>query len=416
MLERKLHRGAFAALALLLSLATPMTSFADLVTDWNGVAAATINQPASPSGATPEERRPVYTLDLASVHVAIYDAVNAIVRTHEPYAVASVQTPTAGASLEAAVSAAAQGVLAALFPSRSAIYQPFYASSLAVIPDGDPKSRGLAIGGEVAAQIVSLRANDGRFTNVSTQPGSAPGDFRGTNPINAFMPFVTPFALASASQFRADGPPDLTSATYAEDVNEVQALGGAVSALRTPEQLEAARFHTEPPPAFWARNLSRFAGRDIVETARIQAILWVAEADAILACFESKYAYDFWRPQSAIPLADEDGNAATTADPAWRPVLPTPNHPEYPAAHGCGMGAAAEVLRQVYGTKKLSIRLDSTVTGTVRAFESTDAMVKDVQDARVWGGMHFRTSTVHGAVLGRKVAKWVTQNYFRPLR
>jgi hypothetical protein len=289
---------------------------------------------------------------------------------------------------------------------------------VATLTPGDATTRGLQIGQQVAVQIVALRANDGRLTQVTYTPTSLPGRFRGTNPINTFVPFVRPFTLQSADQFRADGPPPLTSVEYAADVNEVKALGAATNSVRTPEQTEIARFHTEPPPAFWPRNLRIFATADrgIAENARTMAALWTAHADATIACFETKYHFDFWRPFTAIQLADTDGNAATVPDPSWAPVVPTPNHPEYPAAHSCAGGATAEVLQQVFGTKKLAFNWSSRVAGTIpHHFDSTDGIGKEIQLARIAGGMHFRTSTVHGEVLGMKVGKWVLRNHFQPV-
>lgn len=392
-----------------------ITPGSDVIAYWNQIAASTISVAPAATG-TPEERRPVYNLDLATVQVAVFDAVNAIDGSYRRFA-AQPTTATAGASLEAAAAGAAYHVLKGLFPNRTAQYQAAYDSYVAALPDGDAKTRGLQIGQEVAVQIVALRANDGRFTPVTYSPTSLPGRFRGTNPVNAFLPFVRPFTLHSASQFRADGPPPLASVEYAEDFNETKALGALNSTVRTAEQTEIARFHTEPPPAFWPRNLRIFATADrgIVDNARTLAALWTAQADALIACFESKYHFDAWRPFSAIQLADTDGNAATDADPSWTPVVPTPNHPEYPAAHSCGTGAAAEVLLQVFDTKKLSFQWTSNVTGTTHHFDSTDDMSKEVQLARIAGGMHFRTSTVHGEVLGKKVGKWILKNHFQPV-
>jgi hypothetical protein len=392
-----------------------ITPGSDVIAFFSEIAANTINVPPAATG-TPEERRPVYNLDLATVHVAMFDAVNAIDGSYRSFA-AQPKTATAGASLEAAAAAAAYHTLRGLFPNRTAQYQAAYDNFVAALPDGDATTRGLQIGQEVAVQIVALRADDGRLTPVTYTPTNLPGRFRGTNPVNPWMPFVRPFTLQSASQFRADGPPPLTSVEYAEDVNETMALGAAGSTVRTPAQTEVARFYTEPPPPFWERNLRIFATADrgVAENARNLAAIWTVQADALIACFETKYHFDAWRPSSAIPLADTDGNAATVADPAWTPFMPTPNHPEYPAAHSCGHGAAAESLEQAFGTKRLSFEWTSTVTGTKRHFESTDDLVKDVQIARIAGGMHFRTSTVHGAVLGMKVGKWVMKNHFQPV-
>ena len=386
----------------------------DVIAYWNSVAASTVNVPPAASG-TPEERRPNYAFDLATVHIAMFDAVNAIDGSYRRFA-AQPKTATEGASLEAAAASAAYHTLQGLFPNRAAQYQGAYDSFIATLPDGEAKTRGLQIGQEVAVQIVALRAVDGRFTPVTYSPTSLPGRFRGTNPVNTYVPFIRPFTLQSADQFRADGPPPLTSVEYAADFNETRALGAANSTVRTPEQTEIARFHTEPPPLFWPRNLRTFAAADrsIAENARTMAALWTAHADAILACFESKYHFDSWRPFSAIALADTDGNSATELDVTWTPVVPTPNHPEYPAAHSCGSGAVAEVLQQVFGTRKLAFDWSSSVTGTTHHFNSTDDFVKEVQLARIAGGMHFRTSTVHGDVLGMKVGKWVLKNHFQP--
>jgi hypothetical protein len=389
----------------------------DVIAFWSQIAGNTVNAAPAPTDSTPEERRPIYNVDLATVHVAMFDAVNAIDGSYKRFA-AQPTTDTAGASLDAAAAAAAYYTLKGLFPNRSAQYQAAYDGYVAGLPDGDAKARGLQIGQEVAAQIVALRANDGRFTAVTYTPTSLPGRFRGTNPVSPFLPYVRPFTMQSASQFRADGPPPITSVEYAEDFNETKALGAASSSVRTAEQTEIARFHTEAPPRFWARNLRIFAtaDRSVAENARTMAVLWTSQADGLIACFESKYHFDFWRPTSAIQLADTDGNAATAPDPTWTPVVPTPNHPEYPAAHGCGTGGVAEALEQVFGTKKLSFDFTSTVTGTTHHFESTDDFFKEVQIARIAGGMHFRTSTVHGGVLGSKVSRWIVKNHFQPVK
>jgi hypothetical protein len=203
---------------------------------------------------------------------------------------------------------------------------------------------------------------------------------------------------------------------YANDVAETQALGSASSTTRTAEQTEKARFNTEPPPTFWPRNLRIFAMTtgSLTEHARLLAMLWTAHADASNACFESKYWYNAWRPFSAIQLADTDGNAATTADPAWTPVVPTPNHPEYPAAHSCVAGATAAVLRAYYGTDEIRFEFDSTVTHTRLRFDTAQALVDDLALARIAGGMHFRSATTAGTALGVSVGNWVATHAFQP--
>lgn len=386
----------------------------NVVSIWRDVAFATTSVPSSPTGATLEER--IAGPDGLTVQLAIYDAIMSIEGTHALYA-AKPTTPTAGASQEAAATEAAYRVLKALFPSRGDKYQAAYDDGMAAIPAGDAKDRGIAIGAEVAQNLLTLRANDGRDVALPPYvPGTLPGEFRGNNPVNRNGPYIRPFALKTVSQFRPDGPPALTSERYARDLNEVKALAGSTSTLRTAHQTEVARFYTEPPGAYYLRNLRQFAmaSPNLADNARLIALLMLTSQDALAACFEAKYTYNFWRPQSAIPLADTDGNPDTVADPTWTPFVPTPNHPEYPAAHGCNDGQVAEALRQFYGTKRVSFSFDSTVTGTTHHFESTSELVDEVIDARVWGGMHYRFSGEVGTRLGKQVTRWIAHHYFEP--
>lgn len=386
------------------------------VSVWHEIATTTINGPPAATG-TPEERQPNFAFDMATLHVAMYEAINAITQTHQPYAIRPT-TASAGASMDAAASAAAYGVLKGLFPARSIVYQGTHNFLLATIPEGDAKARGIAVGAEVALGILALRASDGRDTPLPPYiPGTAPGKFRGINPIFRSFAFVKPFAITSAAQFRVAGPPALDSAAYATDFNETRTAGGAVSSLRSAAQTEAARFHTEPPPTAWSRNSRQFATSqaNLADNARLMALLWVAQADALIACFESKYHFEFWRPTSAIALADSVANAATAVDANWTPLVPTPNHPEYPAAHLCQSAAAVEAVRSFFGTNQVRFNLDSTVPGTVvHRFTTTDEVVNEIQAARIHGGMHFRTATEHGAALGVKVARWVAAHHFQP--
>jgi len=388
----------------------------NLVSRWHEVATATINVPATPTGATPEER--VGGPDIATLQVAVYDATMAIAGTHKPFATTPV-APAGGASMEAAINEAAYRVLLGLFPSRTDKYQAMYDTEMAKIVDGPAKILGIALGAEVAGATLALRANDGR--SVALPPfvaGTGPGEFQPSNPnlVNRVSPYIRPFVLSGVDQFRPDPPPALTSALYATDLNEVKAYGGAVSALRTPEQLEIARFNTESPAVQAPRNLRRLATtqESLAENARLLAMLTVASADASLACFDAKYTYLFWRPRTAIPQADLDGNPATEVDAGWLPVVPTPNHPEYPAAHACALSSISETLRGFFGTKKVAFDWDSTVTATTRHYATTDEFIREGMDARVWGGMHFRNSTEVGAHIGRKTAQWMMRDHFQP--
>jgi len=390
------------------------------VSVWSEIGFATSNAPASLAGATPEERVGASSIDLTTLHLAIYDAVIAIAGTHQAFAVRPT-TATAGASMDAAVIEAAYRVLKGLFPSRGSFYEAAYTTGIGAVPDGDAKTRGMAIGAEVAAGMLALRANDGRETVLPPYvSGTAPGQFRSANanPVGRLNQYIRPFTTTSHAQFRAGPPPALGSALYAADLNEVKAIASITSTVRTAEQTEVARFFIEPPPPWQWRNRNRFAtaSDNLAENARLMALIYVASADALGACFETKYHYEYWRPTSAIRLADTDDNAATEPDAAWTPHVPTPNHPEYPAAHGCDDGATAEVVRGFYGTKKVHFTFDSTVAGTVpHVYHSTDDLVHDSRNGRVWGGMHFRNSTIVGAELGKDVAKWVAKNHFRPV-
>lgn len=381
------------------------------VATWDEVAAATAGMPPAPNGATPEERRP--GPDVATVHVAMHDAIVAVTGSHRPFAVRA-RTPAAGASADAAANEAAYRVLLGLFPSRTDKYRPTYEQAMAAIPAGDAKARGSAVGTEVAAKVLALRANDGRSADLAPYvPGSGIGQFRGTNPINRLGPLIRPFAVGDFASFNLPGPPALTSAAYARDFAELVAYGGASSTQRSAEQLEIARFHTEPPGTLWSRNLRRFATSQptLADNAHLMTRIWVSYQDAVGACFAAKYRYQFWRPLTAIPEADRDDNPATTADPGWKPVLPTPNHPEYPAAHGCASGAIAEAITLHFGTPRVAFEFDSTASPKRRAYASTTELVSEIENARVWGGMHYRQSAIDGAMLGREVARRVAARF-----
>ena len=394
---------------------TVATNQPNVVSYWNDIANKTVLATAKVS-TTPEEQRPAFFHDVASVQVAIYDAVVAIEGGYKPFAI-KPGAPAAGASVDAAVSAAAYGVLKALFPNRNEVYQAAYDQRLAAIPNGQAKTLGIALGSEVAAGVVRLRANDGR--SVALPPfvsGTAPGQFRSANPTPIFrhFPAIKPFALASLDQFRPAAPPALNSGAYAAAFNETRVLGGVDSTRRSAEQLETARFHTEPPPPSVTRNLGRFASStaNVADAARLMAMIYVSFADAIAACFEAKYHYNSWRPVDAINRADTDNNDATQIDAAWKPVLPTPNHPEYPAAHSCTSGSVGEALRSFYGTPNITFTWDSTVTKTTRTYIGIEEFNADAGIARLHGGMHFRFSTVAGEELGKRVAQWVTERHF----
>ena len=399
------------------SLRWPGLAGADAVTDWSDIAqTAIVTNAGRPA--------PAAVVDAAYVFATVYDAVNAIDGRFSVFAV-SPSNASPQASQEAAVVAAAHHVLKTFFPSQQAFLDTAYAASLAGIPPGSTRDQGVAIGVEVATAFLALRANDGRNAVVAYTFGSGPGVYQLTpgapeppaSPLTPWIAQMKPFTLISPSQFRADGPPHLTSAQWAEDFNEVKAMGALNDSERTTNQTEIGRFYQENPAAQLIRNFRNFAAAQplsLADRARLLAALHITTADAVIACFDSKYFFNFWRPVTAIRAADTDDNEATEPDPGWLSLVPTPNHPEYPAAHGVVSTAYAEALRHFFGTKKVTITLTSTITGTAHTFHSTDDIIKEIIVARIYGGMHYRTSGVHGSVIGKKVAHWVAKHYFQP--
>ncbi len=367
------------------------------------------------------------------VHAAIYDAAVAIEGGYEPYAIALIAP--LDTSSAAAIATAAHNTLVGLHPAlgltpaQQVILDGDYAAYLAAIPDGAAKTNGIAVGEQVAAAVVALRMNDGRELNPTladlNPPPPGPGIWE-RNPGNPLppvlglrLPGIRPLALESASQFRPDGPNPLTSEEYAEDFNQVKDLGRLDSATRTPAQTAQALFWTDHDLRQWndgMLNLAVGRGLDLVQTARMLAMAHVSGGDAMIAGFEAKYHYWFWRPRRAIPLADTDGNPATLADPTWVPLRTTPNHPEYPAAHAFHSSAVAEALRAFFGTDKVTFSLDSRVTNTTRRYDSFHGAVKDVNLARALAGFHFRNSCEEGSQLGRDVGRYVDEHYFQPVR
>ena len=386
------------------------------VTVWDEIATSAINMPAASTG-TPEERMPLTGADHATMHLAIYNAVMAIAGTHRPYAI-RLTTPGAGASMEAAANAAAYGVLSGLFPARANLYQNTYDTRMAGIPEGDAKARGMAIGLEAARGMLALRANDGRHASLAAYVhGTEAGKFRAGAAVLRPYIHVKPFAMTSAAQFRAGGPPALDSAAYAADLNETKLFGRATHSVRSEAQTESARFYTDPPPLYWPRNLRQFgsAQASLADNARLMAQIWVAQTDSLIACMETKYHYNFWRPATAINLADSRANPATVAEAGWTPVVPTPPHPEYPAAHSCVTAGVSETLRNYFRTNQVSASFSSGVPNTVvHQFSTTDQMSNDVGVARIYGGMHFRFSIVDGDLIGKKVANWIADKHFGP--
>jgi hypothetical protein len=275
----------------------------------------------------------------------------------------------------------------------------------------------------VAAAVLALRANDGLEKNPTVAdldpPAPGPGVWQpGPGAVLGLrLPGVRPLALTSASQFRPGPPNALTSPAYADDLNQVEQLGRVDSATRTADQTAQARFWTDHDIRQWNDGLLRLAsdrGLDLVQTARMLAMAHVAGGDAMIACFDAKYHYWFWRPYQAIPLADSDGNPDTVADPSWLPLGTTPNFPEYPSAHACDSTALVVALDAFFGTDNVPFTLDSRITHSSRHYDRLQDIVADVDQARVLVGFHFLSSDLQGSALGREVGQYVTDHDFQP--
>lgn len=384
------------------------------ITDWDATGTAAFTAAA----LTPAEGHVIF----AYVAIAEYDAVMAIKKhAYRPFAI-RVPAPS-GASPQAAVAAAAHAILAHYLPGQAAtIIDPALVTSLAAIPDGEAKTDGIAVGEAVAAALIAQRADDGfRASYPYTRPDPPiPGVWiptASTPPIGAYLPYMRPFALKSADQFRPDGPPSLLSRRWARDYNEVKEIGSRTSTTRTAEQTIAARFWAEPPVQQARGSFRKFIldhELGIVQAARFNAMVSVSYADALIACFDAKYAYALWRPITAIPAGDTDGNPATVGDPAWLPLLAaTPNHPEYPSAHSCITPIGGIVAERVLHTREIDFTVPSLSGLGDRTFATVQALSRDVADGRVYGGIHYRSAVKDGVTIAHEVADYVLDRNFR---
>jgi hypothetical protein len=414
---RKTPLAAAITLVLCALALMPANAKADVVSDWNKIAdTAVVTNARRPAGAA--------LVDMAYVHAAIYDAVNAIDRGYTVYAVAPANMPAPDTSKDAAAATAAFRVLLKLFPAQESFLTEKYSQYLETIADDARKTAGIELGNEIAQKFMALRSNDGRDAVIPFTPWTGPGNWQPTppsfspNPLTPWMATMKPFLIESPSQFRPAGPPALNSVEFAADYNETRAYGAINSTVRTAEQTQIGLFYIDHTGAQLSRIFRQFAAVQNMRTAdnaRLYAMLYLSIADSLIAGWDAKYYYHFWRPVTAIRAGDTDGNELTEADPNWLPLATTPGHPEYPAAHGCLTAAYAEALRAFFGTKKVKITLSSTTTNSTREFDNTDDLIKEIIDARIFGGMHYRTSVRDGANIGKKVTHWMTKNYFQPV-
>jgi hypothetical protein len=420
------HLGAFGALAFFAAVgsssavagdnAARPASRADMVTFWNEAAETAIR------ASTPSP--PLQTRALAIVNAAIYDAVNGIARKYQPYFVTNVPPP--GAREEAAAAQAGFTSLMGLFPAQAGVLEARLAESLANIPGDKGKSqsiaRGRAWGEQVANAVLAWRATDGLSTPAPPYFGGfAPGQWRsipdGTVP-GALPQFATlvPFTMSTSSQFRPGPPPALVSAQYAADVNEVKAIGRVDSSTRTATQTDLSRLWASSGPleenAVARSVLPR--GYKLADTARFFALINFAACDGMIAGFDAKYHYGFWRPFHAIRLADTDDNPATDPDTSWSSLLPAPNHPEYVSTHSTVTAATMRVLVLLLGDETPFTLSSPGLPGITADYKRFSDAAFEVGLSRVWGGIHFRTACQVGRAVGESIAEQAVSNYLLP--
>ena len=354
------------------------------------------------------------------IHLAMFGCINAIEPRYQPYKVKyEAGTMT---SKDAAAAVAAARVLSKLHPDSASKIDPELQQYLAKIPDGPAKSAGITLGERVADSVLAMRAHDGSDAPDSYRPRTAPGRYIPTAPVVVPMwGSVTPFAMTSPSQFRPGPPLVLTSREWASNYNEIKEIGGKNSTKRTSWQTETGRLwlHTGPGTFFpLAVQLSTAKGLSVSENARLFALLAIATVDATISVFDAKYAYEFWRPITAIRNGDEDDNPDTERDATWEPLGPTPMHPEYPCAHCIVAGSAGTVMQGVFGTGSLPEFSLTTPTapGVTHRWTRLQDYIEEPSNARVWAGIHYRFSTEVGTSMGRKIAEYTLQNYLQPLQ
>ena len=397
------------------SVAAQPTADANVINDWNAKAVNVIMTDAATGAAEA-------FLYIGLVQAAVYNAVVGITRRYSLYKSNAQAAPTA--SPQAAAAAAAHRVLMTYYghvPAAATRLADAYAASIGALPNDPSTTAGLQYGRQSAERLVALRAEDGRYGPNTFDMPLATGVWRPTPPANApffakFLCETTPLMIDSPTQFRPVPPPALTSAEYAADFEEVKAFGSKEGSSRTPLQTETGLFISSvpgPPLHAGLRDLTVRREMDISDRARLFAAVSMSIADAVIACWECKVHFGLWRPSTAIELAEEDGNPATTAASGWEPLIPNPPYPDYPSGLNAVIGAAARALTRVLGTESIDLTMTSPVTNTTRTYEVADQMCQDAVDGRVWVGIHFRFADTVGMKQGQDVADWALDRYFK---
>lgn len=398
LLQGSLVRSISCATAVV--LATVFSANADIIVDWNAKAEAiAVKKKMLP---------PPNARGMAIMHVAMFEAVNAVERRYAPYRLNL--TATRNVSKEAAAAAAAHVVLMALHPDEQETINAALATALAAIPDGDAKTAGVALGKKSGLETLAMRAKDGAGEPEAYRPYTIAGVYVPTVvPVSSTYGRVAPWVMNSGSQFRPAPPPALSSATWAKDVNEIREFGGLKSPKRTAEQTDIGQFWFVTGPQAWnpiVRQLVVTKKLDIVDSARLFALVAMATNDAFIAVFDAKYHYNVWRPVTAIRNADLSDNPATQRDASWLPLGDTPMHPEYPCAHCITSAAAATVLQAAFGNDIPEVSMTSvTAPGVTRRWKRLQDYSDEVSVARIYAGFHYRFSTVVGQEMGRKIAE-----------
>lgn len=396
-----------------LMLSLPVTSaFADVISDWNERAVTLLL--AQKLGPPAAERV------LAMMHLAMFDATNSVEPRYAPFL--TKLHISREVSKEVAAGVAAATVLLASSPEANAPeLKQALSNDLQRVPDGPAKEEGIRVGETVAAKILTNRKDDGSAAPDGHRPITTPGVYVPTpSLVVAQWPGVRPFAMNKADQFRPEPPVALSSSEWAHDFNEISKVGRFDSKSRTADQTEAAKFWISiGGDVFYplARALIAAKKLDQTDNSRIFALIAVARADSLIAVFDAKYHYNFWRPITAIRNGDRDDNAETERDPLWRPIADTPMHPEYPCAHCVQASAMCAVLEAALGTTTFSeISMTSTTApGAERRWTDLKSFINAVSEARVWAGFHYRFSTRVGREMGYEIGKYVVKNFLRPV-
>lgn len=409
-----------AAVAVLSTIVLSAPARADTVTQWNQLATNALVAENQGSSAV---------VQLAMMHAAMYDAVNAIDQRYEPYLVQppaqrwySEDAAAATAAYRVLVNSQPPVVLPADQPALVASATSLYDASLAAIPPGPAKDGGIATGNAAADAMIAARTNDGRFGLFRFTVGSLPGQWRPVLPAFVNDPFawvkdVKPFLIRSSSQFGGPPPYPLTSRRYAREFNEVKSLGALNSATRTQDETDAGRFWgATNAVATWSslyRDIAQRYGRSLADNARMFAMLYLGGADTAITVWADKAKYSFWRPITAIREADTDGNPRTEADPNWLPLVNTPPYPEMPSGLSSLSGASARTLQHFFGTDHLAFGTTNAI-GITRNYTSFSQAEQEVINARVWSGIHFRHADEVGAAIGERVASWQQRRFLQP--